>query len=303
MQDLTKFRGIFPALLTPFDKNDRLNPDSLAALVEFNIRQGVGGFYVNGSTAEVFMLSDEERLLAYRTVAEASAGRVALIAHVGAVSTRASVKYGEYAASLGYDAISAVAPFYYKFGFEQIREHYFTIQRSVGLPMIVYNFPGNSGVNLTVDQISRFLSDDGFIGLKHTSNDYFALQTFKSAFPDKVIYNGYDEMFLCGLSMGADGGIGSTYNFMADKFIRMREKFAAGDIEGARAEQTCANSVIRSLIKIGVAEGEKEVLCQMGIDMGRARAPYRAPDAGSRRVVAEEIIPLLTAEVPDSLKV
>lgn len=290
-----KLRGIFPALLTPFDASDRLDTDALARLVEFNVGLGVDGFYVAGSTAEVFMLSDEERLLVYRTVAEAAAGRAALIAHVGAISTAQSVRYGEYAASLGYDAISAVAPFYYKFGFAQIKEHYFTIQRSVGLPMIVYNFPGNSGVNLTVEQIGEFLSDDGFAGLKHTSNDYFAMQTFKAAFPDKVIYNGYDEMFLCGLAMGADGGIGSTYNFMADKFIRMREKFSSGDIEGARAEQACANRIIRSLIRIGVAEGEKEVLCRMGIDVGRARAPYRAPDEAARRVVDSEILPLLTA--------
>ncbi|MBP5271027.1 MAG: N-acetylneuraminate lyase [Clostridia bacterium] len=295
MENTDRLRGVFTALLTPFDKNDRVDPEALSRLVEFNLRQGVSGFYVNGSTAEVFMLTDEERLLVYRTVAEAAAGRAALIAHVGTISTAQSVRYGEYAASLGYDAISAVAPFYYKFGFAQIKEHYFTIQRSVGLPMIVYNFPGNSGVNLTVEQIGEFLSDDGFAGVKHTSNDYFAMQTFKAAFPDKVIYNGYDEMFLCGLAMGADGGIGSTYNFMADKFVRMSEKFSAGDVDVARDEQACANRIIRSLIKIGVAEGEKEVLCQMGIDMGRARAPYRSPDSEMRRIVEKEILPLLTA--------
>ncbi len=288
-----KFRGIFPALLTPFDESGRVCEDSLRRLVDFNVKQGVDGFYVNGSTAEVFLLDDGERKLAYRTVAEECAGRVTLIAHVGAISTEKAIEFGLYAKSLGYDAISAVAPFYYKFGFDQIKDHYFAIQRAVGLPMVVYNFPGNSGVNLTVDQIGQFLSDDGFIGVKHTSNDYFALQTFKAAYPEKIVYNGYDEMFLCGLVMGADGGIGSTYNFMADKFIRMREKFAAGDIGGARAEQACANSIIRSLIKIGVAEGEKEVLTQMGIPMGRARSPYREPDGNMRKIVREEILPLL----------
>ena len=288
-----KYKGIFPALLTPFDEAGRVSESSLRRLVDFNVKRGVNGFYVNGSTAEVFLLDDEERKLAYRTVAEESAGRVTLIAHVGAISTEKAIEFGLYAKSLGYDAISAVAPFYYKFGFDQIKDHYFAIQRAVGLPMVVYNFPGNSGVNLTVDQIGQFLSDDGFIGVKHTSNDYFALQTFKAAYPEKIVYNGYDEMFLCGLVMGADGGIGSTYNFMADKFIRMREKFAAGDIDGARAEQACANSIIRSLIKIGVAEGEKEVLTQMGIPMGRARSPYREPDDDMRKVVLEEILPLL----------
>ena len=67
------------------------------------------------------------------------------------------------------------------------------------------------------------MSDDRFVGVKHTSNDYFALEQFKAAFPDKLVYNGYDEMLLAGLSMGADGAIGSTFNFMAEKFIKIRE--------------------------------------------------------------------------------
>ena len=239
------------------------------------------------------MLTPEERRLVYRTVAEAAGGRVRLIAHIGAISTADTVAYGEFAASLGYDAISAVAPFYYKFGFGQIKEHYFAVQRAVGLPMLVYNFPGNSGVNLTADQIGEFLSDDGFIGMKHTSSDYFALQTVKSRYPGKVIYNGYDEMFLCGLAMGADGGVGSTYNFMVDKFVKIRKLFSEGDTKGALAVQDTVNRIIASLIKIGVAEGEKEVLCRLGIDLGRARSPYRAPDAAMRKRIDEEILPLL----------
>ena len=293
MTPAEKFAGLYPALLTPFDACDRVNPEALAKLVEFNIRRGADGFYVAGSTAEVFMLTPEERRLVYRTVAEAAGGRVRLIAHIGAISTADTVAYGEFAASLGYDAISAVAPFYYKFGFGQIKEHYFAVQRAVGLPMLVYNFPGNSGVNLTADQIGEFLSDDGFIGMKHTSSDYFALQTVKSRYPGKVIYNGYDEMFLCGLAMGADGGVGSTYNFMVDKFVKIRKLFSEGDTKGALAVQDTVNRIIASLIKIGVAEGEKEVLCRLGIDLGRARSPYRAPDAAMRKRIDEEILPLL----------
>ena len=293
MTPAEKFAGLYPALLTPFDACDRVNPEALAKLVEFNIRRGADGFYVAGSTAEVFMLTPEERRLVYRTVAEAAGGRVRLIAHIGAISTADTVAYGEFAASLGYDAISAVAPVSYKFGFGQIKEHYFAVQRAVGLPMLVYNFPGNSGVNLTADQIGEFLSDDGFIGMKHTSSDYFALQTVKSRYPGKVIYNGYDEMFLCGLAMGADGGVGSTYNFMVDKFVKIRKLFSEGDTKGALAVQDTVNRIIASLIKIGVAEGEKEVLCRLGIDLGRARSPYRAPDAAMRKRIDEEILPLL----------
>jgi len=223
---MEKFKGIFPALLTPFDSRNKISETALAQLIEMNIQKGVRGFYVCGSTAEVFLLREEERKALYRLVKDIAGDRVTLIAHVGDVSTEKAQEYARLAEELGYDAISAVAPFYYKFSFDEIKRYYFDIVSAVDLPMVVYNFPNFSGVNLSVDQIGQFLGDDRFLGVKHTSNDYFALSQFKTAFPHKVIYNGFDEMMLAGLSMGADGGIGSTYNFMADKFIRLMSLFA-----------------------------------------------------------------------------
>ena len=145
---------------------------------------------------------------------------------------------------------------------------------SVNLPMIIYNFPNFSGVNLSVEQVAEFFCDERFIGIKHTSNDYFALEQFKSNFPDRLVYNGFDEMFLSGLAMGADGGIGSTYNFMAEKFIQIRKLFLKNKHEEALKVQQEANRIIKALIKVGVMEAEKEVLCQLGMDFGHARAPF-----------------------------
>lgn len=291
--ELQKFSGIFPALLTPFDKDDNVNISALNELIDMNIGKGVNGFYVNGSTAEAFLLDDDERKLIYKAAADRASGKVTLIAHVGAISTKKAIEFARYAKDCGYDAISAVAPFYFKFGFEQIKKHYFDIVDAVDMPMIIYNFPNFSGVNLTVGQVSQFLCDERFIGVKHTSNDYFALSSFKSAFPDRVIYNGFDEMFLSGLAMGADGGIGSTYNFMAEKFIKMKELFRAGKHEEALEIQRVANSIITSLCKVGVMEGEKEVLCQLGIDFGKCRAPFAELTAEQKKIIADEIIPLL----------
>ena len=89
----------------------------------------------------------------------------------------------------------------------------------MNLPVTICNFPNFSGVNLTVEQVSEFFADDRFIGIKHTSNDFFSLEQFKTRFPEKLVFNGFDEMLLAGLSMGADGDIGSMYNFMAEKYL------------------------------------------------------------------------------------
>lgn len=161
--------------------------------------------------------------------------------------------------------------------------------------MLVYHFPGFSGVNMGMGEISQFLSDDRFMGIKYTSNDFFTMEQCKSRFPDKVVYNGYDEMFLCGLSMGADGGIGSTYNFMADKFVRIQKLFDEGRISEAQEIQKQENRIISILCKIGVMPAEKEVLCQLGFDFGKCRPPFSSPNEEARELIAKEIIPYVTA--------
>ena len=284
-----KFKGIFPALLTPFDSDGTINIDALKALVKWNMEKGVDGFYVGGSTAEAFLLSDTERELVYRTVAEAVDGRITLIAHIGSISTEQAIHFGKTAKELGYDAISAIAPFYYKFSFKQIKKHYYDIVDAVDMPMIIYNFPNFSGVNLSVEEVAEFFCDDRFIGIKHTSNDFFALEQFKSNFPDKLVFNGFDEMFLSGLSMGADGGIGSTYNFMADKYITINKLFSDGKMEEALILQRECNRIIKALCKVGVMEGEKEVLCQLGFDFGNARAPFSELTVEQKNFIKENI--------------
>ncbi|MBQ8260330.1 MAG: N-acetylneuraminate lyase, partial [Clostridia bacterium] len=245
-----RFKGIFTALLTPIDDNNKINVKALEALVKHNVNMGADGFYVCGSTAEAFLLTTEERKQVMEIV-KATAPEKTLIAHIGSISEDEAHTLADCANSLGYDAISSVAPFYYKFGFNEIKDYYFRLAESSSIPMLVYHFPAFSGVNMGVPEIGKFLSDDKFIGMKFTSNDFFMLERCKAAYPDKVIYNGYDEMFLCGLSMGADGGVGSTYNFMADKFVKIRALFAENRIAEAQAIQTEVNRIIAVLCKVG----------------------------------------------------
>ncbi len=289
MKETKDFKGVFTALLTPFDKNGKVNASVLRDTINYNIEKGVRGFYVNGSTAEVFLLTREERDLVYKICAETAGGRAALFAHVGAVSTDECVRNARIAESLGYDAVSAVAPFYYKFDFDQIKRHYFTIADSTVLPMLVYNFPNFSGVNLTVEQVSEFLSDERFIGVKHTSNDYFALAQYKSAFPGKYIYNGFDEMFLAGIAMGADGGVGSTYNFMAEKFIEIMKLCSEERLAEARQVQFEICRIISVLRRYGIMEAEKVVMEQLGFPFGNARKPFSELSDDQKSEIRREI--------------
>ena len=208
----------------------------------------MAGFYVNGSTSEVFLLSHDERLRLIEAVAEHVAGRVRLIAHVGAISTSEAADLAWHACALGVDAVSSVAPFYYNFSLDEITRYYLDIADASTAPVLVYNIPAFSGVKMTFESIAGLLSDPRILGVKHTSSDFYLLERIKHSFPDRLVYNGYDEMFLSGIAAGADGGIGSTFNVMAEKFIRILDLFNAGDIAGAREEQKRVNNIIGAMV-------------------------------------------------------
>ncbi|EPY6885311.1 N-acetylneuraminate lyase [Klebsiella quasipneumoniae] len=273
-------RGVIAALLTPFDGQQKLDKESLRRLVRFNLRQGVDGLYVGGSTGEAFVQSGTERQEVLEIVAEEAKGKMTLIAHVGCVSTLESQQLARAAVGYGYDAVSAVTPFYYPFSFEEHCAHYQAIIESAdGLPMVVYNIPALSGVKLTLDQINTLVTLPGVGALKQTSGDLFQMEQIRRAHPDLVLYNGYDEIFASGLLAGADGGIGSTYNIMGWRYQGMVAALKVGDVAKAQQLQCECNKVIDLLIKTGVFRGLKTVLHYMDVvSVPLCRKPFAPVD-------------------------
>jgi len=271
---MKNMHGIFPALLTPFGSDGNINGPVLRRMVRRGLAQGVSGFYVGGSSAEAFLLTQAERQQILEVVTGEAAGRAAVIAHVGCISTAQAIELARHAESCGADAISSVAPFYYPFGFDAVKGYYSDILGSVGLPMVVYNIPGFSGVNLNLEQLAELVSLPGVTGVKHTSNDCFMLERLCALRPDLLVYNGFDEMFLAGLGMGACGGIGTTYNFMAARFVEIRGLYLANDMPGALAAQKAANDIIAAILKVGVLPGAKAVMEHLGFDVGPCRRPF-----------------------------
>lgn len=262
---VSHLRGVMPALLTPFDAQQNIDRASLRRLVRFNIEQGVDGVYVGGSTGEAFVQSLSEREEVLEIVAEEAKGKITLIAHVGCVSTAESQQLAA-AKRYGFDAVSAVTPFYYPFSFEEHCDHYRAIIDSAdGIPMVVYNIPALSGVKLTLEQINQLVTLPGVGALKQTSGDLYQMEQIRRAHPELVLYNGYDEIFASGLLAGADGGIGSTYNIMAWRYLGIVQALKEGDTAKAQQLQHECNKVIDLLVKVGVFRGLKTVLHYMDV--------------------------------------
>ncbi len=270
---IQKLTGIHPALITAFDENG-VNLKVTATLVDKLLCAGVDGMYIGGSSGEMVLQSVSERKALLECVIEAAAGRGAMIAHIGAMSTADSTELAKHAKKAGADAVSSVTPLYYKYSFREVKNYYARIAEAAELPVIIYNIPALTGMVLNADQLGELLSIPGVGGMKFTSSDFYQLERLRSRFPDHVFYNGSDEMLLSGLAAGADGGIGTTYNFQPEKIVNIRKAYLANDMQSALKLQSEANAAIEVILRNGVLPSTKKLLELMGLDVGLCREPF-----------------------------
>lgn len=289
---MNKFKGVYAALMTPFQTNGAVDYEALKVLADHCIDAGLTGLYVGGSTGEGFLLTEEERMQVFRTVGKHLGGKCNLFAHVGAISTDSAIRMAKVAEDSGFDAVSAVAPFYYSFPLGAIKTYYSDIMSATDLPMIMYNFPNAGGFNGMLDVVNAFIHNEKLLGIKHTSQNLFELERFKHLERDLTVFNGFDEMLVAGLSMGADGGIGSTYNFMPKIILEIYNSFNNGDISAAQKAQEKANRIIADMIPYGVFQMEKEILNQLGVPVGECRKPF-LPLSKEGKAKAKEIAEML----------
>ena len=275
--DLNKLKKIFSALELPMNPDESLNYDAFGRLIEYELSIGVEGFYCMGSSGEALLLSMEERKQALEKIIQIVNGRVPVIAHVGTVRTQDAAVLARHAAAAGADAVSMIPPYYYKFSMEEIIRYYETVCDSVpDIGMIVYNIQQFTGIEFNKENAGRLLSNPQIIGVKHTSNNLYALERMKAAYPDKVFFNGFDEQLIGAFAMGADAAIGTTVNVFAPLFVQASRLFRGGEIARAFAVQREINYCVEEMCKVGIFSAVKYTLSKQGIEMGDCRRPFHA---------------------------
>ena len=274
--DIKKLYGIMPALMTAFDENG-IDTDRVGQLVRKHASDGVHGFYVGGSSGEMVLCSTDERKKVLETVME-NKGDLAVIAHVGCLSTKDTVELSKHAKFCAADAVSSVTPLYYKYSFAEVKNYYKRIAEASELPVIIYNIPGLTGTAYGYDQLCEMLEIEGVHGMKFTSSDFFLLNRLVNTYPDKVFYNGSDEMLLSGLAAGAQGGIGTTYNFMPDLMVKIYSLAKENKMDEAREVQSVANETIATILRNGVLPACKHLISLYGVPYGECREPFMPLD-------------------------
>ena len=269
-----KIGGIYSALLTSFDKNGDINEKGIRQLVRHNIDVcKVDGLYVGGSTGENFLLSTAEKEQIFKIVKDEAKDQCQLIAQVGSLNIKESVELAKLATDLGYDSLSAVTPFYYKFSFNEIKDYYNTITKDVDNQMVVYFIPFLTGVNISVDQFKELFENEKITGVKFTAGDFYLLERFRKAFPDKVLFAGFDEMMLPATVIGVDGAIGSTFNLNGVRAREIFESARSGNIAKALEVQHVTNDFISDVLANGLYGTLKIGLQEAGVEAGYCRKP------------------------------
>lgn len=273
---MAEFAGVIPAMFTAFDDDGEVSPERLRRVIACELEQGVQGLFVCGSTGEGILMSPEEREQVAEIAVAEVAGQVPVMVHVGAAATRDSLRLARHAARIGADAVSSIPPFYYNPGMEGILDHYRLIGEATDLPLYIYHIPHLTGVSLDPNRLEEILAIPHLAGLKFTDTSLYLMRNLIDLSGGRLrILSGPDEMHLPCLTMGAVGAIGTSYNYMARPFLRLRAAYQKGDLATAQELQYRSNAIIRALLHYGGLPAAKEIMRRIGVNPGPARRPFR----------------------------
>ena len=270
---MTDFRGVFPAIVTPMTQDGGVSEEALRAVMEFNIQSGVHGFWVAGGTGESILLDDEENNRIAEWAADQARGRIKNIMHVGAPNTRRAVAMAEHAAKAGVDAVCAVPPFFYRPGDEGVIEHYRAVGAAADLPLFLYNLPGSTGVEITVDLMKRIQDRvPQLAGLKHSSSMTENIWVFSRM--GLACFTGSAYMMLPALILGGAGCVDSSPQMAPDVWVEIFDAFQVGDMARAERAQARGAEITDFMIEFGNPSTPKAVLGErLGVDCGDPRLP------------------------------
>ena len=266
------FSGAWPALVTPFTVEDKVNVVVLRELVEYLLDKRVGGFYVCGGTGEGLFMLPEERKLVTETVVDQVNRRVPVIAHIGSMVVSDAVELAEHAQEVGAAGVSSVIPPMFQDG-----ESLYTYFARVGagapdLPLLTYIFGGPMDA---VALMRRLMEIPTVAGTKYTGPNMYEFREIVELRGDNwSIFSGMDEQCIYAAMQGACGNIGSTLNYMPGIYREVHSSYKKGDIAQGQELQVRANQVTRVLFSFGFFGALKEVMRMLGFDCGKPRLPH-----------------------------
>lgn len=285
------FTGSGVALVTPFDENGDVNYSRLREILEFHVINHTDAIIVTGTTGEGSTLSDEEKISVIEFTVDIINSRIPVIAGTGSNDTRHAVEFSKRVEKLGVDGLLLVTPYYNKGNENGIYEHYKAIAEGVKIPVILYNVPSRTGVNLSIPLLKRLAQIENITALKEASGNISYVAEVAREVPELDIYSGNDDMVVPVLSLGGKGVISVSANIIPDISHDMTVSFLKGDVKKARELQLKYNDLVNALFLETNPVPVKEAMNFLGYEVGNCRLPLGAMNESNRA----RLIDILTA--------
>lgn len=286
------FKGSAVALVTPFDENRNVNFDKIKELVDFQIENGTDAIVACGTTGEASTMNDEEHLAAIKAIIDAADKRVPVIAGTGGNDTAHSIYLSQEAEKLGADALLIITPYYNKANKSGLRKHFVSIANSVKLPIILYNVPSRTKVNIPPALVADLARNvDNIVALKEACGDLAQVAEVCRLVPDDfAVYSGNDDSILPLLSLGGSGVISVLANVCPRETHDLVAKFFEGDIEGSRKLQLGMKPLIDALFIEVNPVPVKTAVNLLGFNVGDLRLPLAEMEEEDLEVLKRELV-------------
>jgi 4-hydroxy-tetrahydrodipicolinate synthase len=295
-----QLRGVLTALATPFATDGSVDETRLRALVDRSIDGGVHGVVACGSTGEFSALSGDERRLVVETVVDQTARRVPVIAQTGATSTAEAIRLSRHAQSAGADVIMPVAPYYEPLTVEETLTYLRAVAGSVDIPVMVYNLPVATGVDLAPDTVGALAREvENIRYIKNTTTDMAQSAALIHDHGDVIsTFVGWDSLLLSAVAEGAAGVMSGVSNAVPTELVSVYDALSAGDLDGARRAWAQIYPFVEAIMNLPFVAAVKAALAAVGFPVGVPRAPVAEldPDAAARIAkLAPAVDPILAS--------
>ncbi|GAA4427971.1 dihydrodipicolinate synthase family protein [Bremerella cremea] len=289
-----RMRGLVAATFTPMNSEEDLDLDRIGPMVDTLIDSGIAGLYVNGSTGEGVSMTSTERRVAAEEFVQAVAGRIPVIIQIGHTSVREAKELAEHAQAIGATAISATPPTYFKPAsisllLSTLKE---IMSGAPELPFYYYHIPRITGVDFDLHQVLRQATEElpQLNGVKYTAQSIHEFQACIAHFGEQFdLLYGCDEMLLSGLSAGAKGAVGSTYNFAPGLYRRVFEAYRHGENEAAAELQLRSIEMVQAFVRYPALPAQKAIMEMVGIPAGPPRLPWRDLTKEEKQALENEL--------------
>jgi 4-hydroxy-tetrahydrodipicolinate synthase len=287
---MIKFGKVLTAMVTPFNQNLQVNYQAAQELAVRLVESGSDGVVVAGTTGESPTLTKQEKLGLFKAVVEAVGGKATVIAGTGSYDTAESIELTKEAERTGVDGVMLVAPYYSKPPQDGLYQHFKAIAKETSLPVILYNIPGRTGVNITTETIVRLAAIDNIVAVKEASGNLSQVSEICEKVPREfLIYSGDDALILPVMSVGGVGIISVASHIVGRKIQEMIGAFCRGDLLTANKINIEISPLIRSLFINSNPIMVKTACNLLGFKVGGLRLPLVEATPNEQRILLEEL--------------